>query len=183
MGAQLRETLRELRGEATAEELLARVNLEAQALEAFPHELSGGMLQRAALAFALAGDPDVLVADEPVSGLDPRLAHLTLELLRSTADAGTAVVLITHDLQALASSGTADEVSVMYAGRIIETGPAAQILTTPAEPYTVDLLAALPANGLHPMPGLPPALTDLPADYTYADRLRAAGEMETGYAR
>ena len=102
VGAQLRETLRELRGKATAEELLARVNLDPAALDAFPHELSGGMLQRAALAFALAGDPDVLVADEPISGLDPRLAQLTLELLRRTADAGTAVVLITHDLQALA---------------------------------------------------------------------------------
>lgn len=183
VGAQLRETVGELRGKATAEELLDRVNLDAGALEAFPHELSGGMLQRAALAFALAGDPDVLVADEPISGLDPGLAQLTLGLLRSTADSGTAVVLITHDLQALAAEGAADEVSVMYAGRIIETGPAARILTAPAEPYTVDLLAALPANGLHPMRGLPPELTNLPPDYTYADRLQAAEELETDHAR
>ncbi|MDN3483359.1 ABC transporter ATP-binding protein [Arthrobacter sp. APC 3897] len=183
VGAQLRETLRELRGQATAEELLDRVHLDPAALEAFPHELSGGMLQRAALAFALAGDPDVLVADEPISGLDPHLAQLTLGLLRSIADSGTAVVLITHDLQALALSGTADELSVMYAGRIIETGPAVRILTAPAERYTADLLAALPANGLHPMPGLPPELTNLPPDYTYADRLRAAAELEADHVR
>ena len=183
VGAQLRETIGELRGNATAEQLLARVNLDEAAMEAFPHELSGGMLQRAALAFALAGDPDVLVADEPISGLDPGLARLTLELLRSTADSGTAVVLITHDLQALASAAIADELSVMYAGRIIETGPAAQILTAPAERYTADLLAALPANGLHPMPGMPPELTNLPPEYTYADRLRTAREKEAGRAR
>ena len=183
VGAQLRETIGELRGNATAEQLLARVNLDEAAMEAFPHELSGGMLQRAALAFALAGDPDVLVADEPISGLNPGLARLTLELLRSTADSGTAVVLITHDLQALASAAIADELSVMYAGRIIETGPAAQILTAPAERYTADLLAALPANGLHPMPGMPPELTNLPPDYTYADRLRTAREKEAGRAR
>ena len=183
VGAQLRETIGELRGKAPAEELLARVYLDPAALDAFPHELSGGMLQRAALAFALAGEPDVLVADEPISGLDPELAQLTLKLLRGTADSGTAVILITHDLQALTSSGTADEVSVMYAGRILETGPANQILTVPADPYTRDLLAALPANGLHPMPGLPPALTNLSPDYTYADRLRAAGEKDAGYAR
>ncbi len=182
VGAQLRETVAELRGDASAEELLDLVNLDPAAMEAFPHELSGGMLQRAALAFALAGDPDVLVADEPISGLDPDLAQLTLELLRSTADAGTAVVLITHDLQALASSGTADDLSVMYAGRIVESGPAEQILAAPADPYTRDLLAALPANGLHPMPGLPPELTNLSPDYTYADRLKPAGEKETGYA-
>lgn len=182
VGTQLREVIRELGGGATAEELLARVNLDAGALQAYPHELSGGMLQRAAIAFALAGEPDVLLADEPVSGLDPGLAHLTLGMLRGVADAGAAVVLITHNLQLLADAGTADEVSVMYAGRIVETGPAAQVLAAPVNPYTRDLLAALPANGLHAMPGTSPELTDLPETYSYTRRLEAAGQPEENYA-
>lgn len=181
VGSQLGETVRELGGARNPQDLLAQVNLEAQALDAFPHELSGGMLQRAAIAFALAGGPDVLLADEPVSGLDPDLAQLTLGLLRRVADAGAAVVLITHDLQRLADSGTADEISVMYAGRIVESGPASEVLELPSHPYSRDLLAALPANGLQAMPGTSPELTDLPPEYNYAERLAAAAEA--GYAR
>lgn len=183
VGSQLRETVRELGGQSTPLELLEQVNLDRDALEAFPHELSGGMLQRAAIAFALAGGPEVLLADEPVSGLDPDLAQLTLGMLRRVADAGAAVVLITHDLQRLMESGTADEVSVMYAGRIVETGPAAEVLRLPAHPYTRDLLAALPANGLQAMAGSSPELTDLAVEYSYADRQAAGAEEAAGYAR
>ncbi|MGW9402375.1 ATP-binding cassette domain-containing protein [Arthrobacter sp. NPDC055585] len=183
VGSQLRETIRELGGAAGAEELLEQVNLDRDALEAFPHELSGGMLQRAAIAFALAGGPEVLLADEPVSGLDPDLAQLTLRMLRRVADSGTAVVLITHDLQRLMESGTADEVSVMYAGRIVETGPAAEVLRLPAHPYTRDLLAALPVNGLQAMAGTSPELTDLAVEYSSARRLAAGAEEAAGYAR
>ncbi|MCC3283849.1 ATP-binding cassette domain-containing protein [Arthrobacter caoxuetaonis] len=182
VGSQLQETVRELGGAASPQELLAQVSLEPGALDAFPHELSGGMLQRAAIAFALAGGPDVLLADEPVSGLDPDLARLTLGMLRSVADSGAAVILITHDLQRLMDSGTADEVSVMYAGRIVEAGPAAEVLGLPAHPYTRDLLAALPANGLQAMPGTSPELTDLSEEYSYADRLMAAEQPEGNYA-
>ncbi|MBE2998224.1 dipeptide/oligopeptide/nickel ABC transporter permease/ATP-binding protein [Nocardiopsis sp. HNM0947] len=151
IGPQIAEAAAALGGRASAEELMARVGLESSAAEKYPHELSGGMAARAALAAALAGDPDVLVADEPTSGLDPELAGQVLALLRATADAGTAVLLITHDLQALEKSGTADTVAVMRAGRIAEHGPAGRVLTEPSHPYTRALLAALPSRGLNPV--------------------------------
>lgn len=160
--------------------LLASVELDAAVADLYPHELSGGMAQRVAVASALAGRPDVIVADEPTAGLDPRLTARVLELLRSAAAAGAAVLVITHDLQALEATDTADRMAVMYASRIVEQGPADRIFANPAEPYTRALLAALPSRGLHPIPGLPPELTDAPAHHRFTDRLRAADTEETG---
>lgn len=169
---QLRETCRALAASATPAELFDRVGLPERALDLFPHELSGGMAGRAAVAFALAGDPAVLVADEPTASLDPDLTRHVLDLLRACADAGTAVLLITHDLAALDRAGIADDLSVMYAGRIVESGPAATLFEHPVHAYTRALLRALPENGLHPIPGMPPSLTDLDPRVRFEDRLR-----------
>lgn len=173
VGAQLVETCRHLHSTHTPESLLTRVGLEPEVADRYPHELSGGMAQRAAIAFALAGDPQVIVADEPTSNLDPALTDHTLQLLRAAADAGAAVLLISHDLDTL--PGFTDHVAVMYASRIVETGPTAAVFSDPWHPYTRDLLAALPSGGLHPIPGAPPMLTDLPDDCVYHQRRPALG--------
>ncbi|MCA1005585.1 ABC transporter ATP-binding protein [Rhodococcus hoagii] len=165
VGTQLVETLRHLESRHSAAELLDRVGLAPECRDLYPHELSGGMAQRAAIAFALAGDPEVIVADEPTSSLDPDLTERILTLLDGCAAAGAAVLLITHDITA--ARRHADTVSVMYAGRILESGPAAAVLDDPWHDYTKDLMAALPRNGLRPMPGTPPELTNLPDDCVY----------------
>ena len=178
VGSQLTETVTVLGGPLTPSELMSHVDLSPTALSLYPHELSGGMAQRAAVAFALAGNPQVIIADEPTASLDPDLTVGLLRLLRRTADAGAAVILITHDIAELIDSGAADTVSVMYASRMVESGQARDILAGGAkERYTRDLLAALPRNGLHMMPGVPPVLTDLPETYNYAARLSAAGAL------
>lgn len=171
VGDQLVETIRELESRHTAQELFTRVDLDPVSLRAYPHELSGGMAQRAAIAFALVGNPQVIVADEPTASLDPELSGHVLHLLRRAADGGAAVLLITHDLRSLLHSVVADQVAVMYAGRIVEYGPAEQVLRDPSDIYTQALLRALPEGGLHPIPGTPPSLTDLPEGVTFADRL------------
>ncbi|PTR21856.1 oligopeptide/dipeptide ABC transporter ATP-binding protein [Rhodococcus sp. OK519] len=176
VGSQLDETRRHLESRFGVVELLDRVGLAAGCRDLYPHELSGGMAQRAAIAFALAGDPEVIVADEPTSSLDPALTEKILTLLDACAAAGAAVLLITHDIAAVA--GHADTASVMYAGRILESGPAAEVLDDPWHDYTRDLMAALPHNGLHPMPGSPPELTDLPDDCVY--HLRRPGSTFSG---
>ncbi|MEE2054978.1 dipeptide/oligopeptide/nickel ABC transporter permease/ATP-binding protein [Nocardiopsis tropica] len=170
LGPQLAEVAASLGSPTPVPELLARVGLEESAADKYPHELSGGMAARAVLAAALAGDPAVLVADEPTAGLDPDLAGQVLRLLRGAAGRGTAVLVITHDLQALDTAGAADAVAVMYAGRIVEHGPAERVLTAPEHPYTGALLAALPGRGLRPLPGLPPELTDPPGEGSFAER-------------
>ncbi len=163
LGGQLAETVRHLRGERGPEELLELAGLEAGALKKYPHELSGGMVQRAAIAAALAGDPPVVVADEPTSALDRERSRDVVALL--TGLGGERVVLVaTHDIDAL--PGDAD-LSVMFASRIVETGPAAEVLAAPRHAYTRDLLAALPENGLHPLPHPTPDLVNLSADYRY----------------
>lgn len=171
VGDQLDETIRELGSGHTAEQLFAQVGLHPSSLASYPHELSGGMAQRAAVAFALAGDPAVIVADEPTASLDPELSAHILRLLRQAADQGVAILLITHDLRSLLHDHIADRVAVMYAGRIVEHGLAEQVLRTPDHIYTQALLRALPEGGLHPIPGTPPSLTDLAEGVTFADRL------------
>lgn len=174
VGSQLIETMKALGIATTTKELLARVGLSPATADLYPHELSGGMAQRVALASALAGRPSVLIADEPTAGLDPELATHVLGLLRSAADQGAAVLLITHDLQLVESTAVADRLAVMYAGRIVESGACTQVLTQPSHPYTAALLAALPARGLHQMPGEPPQLTNLAEDHAYVDRFSTA---------
>ena len=165
--SQLQETIDALGTAHTYDGLAQRVGLEPAALDCYPHELSGGMAQRVAIAGALAGDPSVIVADEPTANLDRALTDHVLGLLRACADAGAAVLLITHDLASLTRVAIADRLAVMYASRIMETGPAAQVLQDPLHDYTRDLLGALPSRGLNPIPGSPPQLTDLPDECVY----------------
>lgn len=144
LGSQLAEVVRVLGGAESVPELSRCVNLPLWALDAYPHEVSGGMAQRAALAAGLAGQPRVLVADEPTSALDAELTAEVLFLLRAQADRGVAVLLVTHDLGSLLDRRIADEVCVLRAGRVQEQGPAEQVLGNPTAAYTRDLLAALP---------------------------------------
>ncbi|MFC7340626.1 ABC transporter ATP-binding protein [Saccharopolyspora griseoalba] len=157
--SQLVEAIAALRGPLGAAELAERVGLDPADLDRYPHELSGGMAQRVALALALAGDPRIVLADEPTTGLDRPLVHRTVDLLAETAADDRVVLLITHDLAA--ARRVATDVAVMYASRIVESGPAEQVLAEPWHPYTAALLAALPDGGFEPIPGHPPALTEL----------------------
>lgn len=168
VGAQLREAVRLLGGPASAADLAERAALPAAALEDYPHELSGGTAQRAGLAAALAGDPPVLLADEPTAGLDRPLVDHTMDLLAGFAAEGRAVLVITHDLRAAARA--AHDVAVMYASRLLETGPATEVFADPWHSYTAGLLAALPGSGFRPIPGHPPELSDLPAGCAFRVR-------------
>lgn len=173
---QLAEAIAHLEGPVDADGLAALAHLPTWALDAYPHELSGGLIGRAALAASLAGDPAIIVADEPTASLDRDLTAHVLGLLRTRADTGAAVLLITHDVAALLDGAERtppliDDVSVMYAGRIVEQAPADEVWRCPRHPYTQALLAALPRNGLHTVPGDPPALTNLDDAVRFEDRL------------
>jgi peptide/nickel transport system ATP-binding protein len=131
---------------AKAQELLDLVDLPADSISRYPHQFSGGQRQRIAIARALALDPDVLVADEAVSALDVSVQAQVLELLHEIQSRlGVALLFITHDLRVAAQ--ICDDVAVMQKGRIVEQGPAAQVLTNPQTPYTRALLDAAPGRG------------------------------------
>lgn len=132
LGSQLDEVIAGLDGARDAVELCHAVHLDPDALRLYPHELSGGMAQRAAIAAALAGGPEVLVADEPTSALDPDLAAAIWALLTETARRGAAVLVITHDTETLRRSGC-DSVAVMRAGRIVDHRAAADLATSDDE--------------------------------------------------
>ncbi len=149
-----------------------------QRVRQFPHELSGGMRQRAMIAMALAGEPSMIIADEPTTALDVTIQAQVLEVLRrTTTERGAALLLITHDLGVVAE--TADQIAVMYAGQIVETGNAADVLRTPASPYTRDLITSIPsfaARGkkLATIKGMVPSPTDFPSGCRFAPRCRYA---------
>lgn len=119
----------------------------------YPGELSGGMRQRALVALGLASGARLVVADEPTKGVDETTRLEVVDLLRSALSPRGAVILITHDLEVAAR---ADRVAVMYAGQVVEVGPAGAVLRAPRHPYTSALLAATPLGGLQPIPGDPP---------------------------
>ncbi|WP_208006840.1 ABC transporter ATP-binding protein [Aeromicrobium phragmitis] len=154
VGSQLMETLRTRRGmdkaQARAESvaLLDAVGISdpKARMKAYPHELSGGMRQRVMIAIALACDPKLLIADEPTTAVDVTIQAQLLDLIKSLArERGMSVLFVTHDLGVV--SETCDRMITMYAGRIVERGPVAEVLGSPGHPYTMGLLAALPSPG------------------------------------
>ena len=156
------------------EELLDLVGLSLPEARRYPCQLSGGMCQRVALAIALAAEPKLLVADEPTTALDVTVQAQILDLLETLGrQLGAAILLVTHDFGVVAR--LADRVSVMYAGRIVETGTAEEVLRDPRHPYTWGLLRALPgwtAKGepLYAIPGFPPSPLSPPPGDAFACR-------------
>ena len=151
-------------------------------LSSYPHELSGGMRQRVMIAMALVLDPEILIADEPTTALDVTVQAQILDLVRELqAEHGTAVVLITHDLGVIAE--TADEVAVMYAGRVAELGPLTGVIDGAEHPYTWGLLQSLPSaessrsEPLHPIEGSPPSLISVPSGCPFHPRCPYAMEV------
>ncbi|MET0427692.1 MAG: ABC transporter ATP-binding protein [Microvirga sp.] len=154
IGHQIAEGIRRHRGsskaEARAEALdmlkLVRIPGPEKRLDAYPHQLSGGMRQRAMIAMALANRPQLLIADEPTTALDVTIQAQILALVRRLQEeTGTAMILITHDLGVVAE--VADHVAVMYAGCVVETGPVAAIFEDPQHPYTIGLFGSIPSLG------------------------------------
>ncbi|MFJ3325520.1 ABC transporter ATP-binding protein [Streptomyces griseus] len=174
--AQLKESLRELTGVRGSELRKAAVAAADRAsfpdghLDRYPHELSGGLAQRAATALALIGDAPLLLADEPTTGLDRDLVERTVDELRRHTDEGRALLIITHDLAA--AERIADRVAVMYAGRIVEIADAPRFFGAPGprHPYAKGLLDALPERDFAPIPGMPPELGALPEGCAFAAR-------------
>jgi oligopeptide/dipeptide ABC transporter ATP-binding protein len=133
---------------ARALDVLRRVRIPAaeKRLDAYPHELSGGMRQRVMIAMALVNRPDLLIADEPTTALDVTIQAQILALIAELQrEAGMAMILVTHDLGVVAE--VADRVAVMYAGRFVETGPVEAIFADPQHPYTLGLIGSLPSLG------------------------------------
>nr|WP_024760733.1 ABC transporter ATP-binding protein [Streptomyces exfoliatus] len=181
--SQLEETVRALTGtprkarRKAAEAAAERAAFPAGHLDRYPHELSGGLAQRAATALALIGDARLLLADEPTTGLDRDLVDRTVDELRRHVDEGRGLLLITHDLAAAAR--IADRVAVMYAGRIVEIAPAHRFFGTagPRHPYARGLLDALPDRAFTPIPGMPPELSALPDGCAFAPRCPLATDL------
>ena len=151
-----------------------RIPNPAARINAFPHELSGGMRQRVGIAMALANDPDIIIADEPTTALDVTVQAQILALLDELRQRrGLAILFITHDFGVVGQ--LCDRVAVMYGGRIVETGPTQAVLDAPAHPYTRRLIACVPELGggrriLAAIPGLPPAVDQLPEGCAFAPR-------------
>jgi oligopeptide/dipeptide ABC transporter ATP-binding protein len=179
---EIHQRLKRRVGIRRAVEMLRKVGIPApeQRVEAYPHELSGGMAQRVMIAMALAGGPDLLIADEPTTALDVTIQAQILDLMLELRDElGMAIVLITHDLGVVAE--TADRVAVMYAGQIVEEASVHDLFADPKHPYTRGLIGSIPVAGerrewLEVIPGSVPNLIDLPAGCRFADRCRARVE-------
>ncbi|MFI8183200.1 dipeptide ABC transporter ATP-binding protein [Actinacidiphila glaucinigra] len=187
IGTQLVEALRihqdltAAQARERALELLDLVGIPdpGRRVDAFPHEFSGGMRQRAMIAMAIANDPEVIIADEPTTALDVTIQAQVLEVLKKAQEVtGAAILMITHDLGVVA--GTADRVVVMYAGKPVETGTADELFATPRMPYTIGLLGSVPRldagdrTALTPVEGTPPSMVDLPAGCPFAARCPVA---------
>ena len=165
--------------DARVAELLVRVGLDPSVARKYPHELSGGMKQRAVMAIATSLQPKVIIADEPTSALDVVVQRQVMQTLgRLQSGLGAAVVLIGHDMGLIAQF--ADTVGVMYAGKLVEIGPVAELIAAPRHPYTRLLIDSLPSiiakKALTGIPGLPPPLVDLPPGCSFNPRCPYAFE-------
>jgi peptide/nickel transport system ATP-binding protein len=169
------------RARARASELLELVGIPRGRGRSYPHELSGGMRQRAIIAMALACDPAIVIGDEPTTALDVMVQAQILELLeRLRRDLGLSLILITHDLSVIAE--TCDRTLIMYAGKVAEEGPVARVFTAPRHPYTKKLLGAFPnihadRRTLDTIPGSPPDLLDPPAGCRFHPRCPVAMDV------
>ena len=165
---------------ARCAELLDMVGVGAKHLRSYPHELSGGMRQRVMIAMALALNPQVVLMDEPTTALDVVVQREILDEIRALqARLGFAVLFITHDLSLLLD--LADRIAVMYAGRVVEEAPAADVIGCAAHPYTIGLLNSFPAldgpaRELTGIPGSPPGLRQLPEGCAFAPRCARAAD-------
>ena len=161
---------------ARARDALGMVGIPSpeERLNAYPHQFSGGMRQRVAIAIALLHNPDLLIADEPTTALDVTIqAQILAEVQNLTAEHGTALIWITHDLSVIA--GLADRIAVMYAGRVVETGEAADVLDHPVHPYTHGLIGSVPSRNhrgerLRQIPGMTPSLLSLAPGCAFRSR-------------
>ncbi len=175
---EIHQTLGKKAGRERAVELLKLVGIPEpeKGVEAYPHELSGGMAQRVMIAMALACMPELLIADEPTTALDVTIQAQILDLLRDLqSKTGAAIVLITHDLGIVAEM--CERVAVMYAGRIVEEAGVETLFSNPKHPYTIGLLGSVPVLGvvkdkLDVIPGSVPNLINLPRGCQFAPRCR-----------
>ena len=182
IGRQLIETIRthrpmsETAARACAIALLEDVGISAPArrIDHYPHQFSGGMRQRVVIALALAGEPKLIIADEPTTALDVSIQAQIIELLKRLArDRGVGVLLITHDMGVIGE--TADRVAVMYAGRLVEIGPVERIIHRPRHPYTAGLMGSIPSlvderERLTQIDGAMPRLNAVPAGCAFHPR-------------
>jgi peptide/nickel transport system ATP-binding protein len=190
IGAQIAEPilvhtpgLAEGRVRSRVEELLDQVGLDPGRARSYPHQLSGGQRQRVMIAMALACDPQLVVADEPTTALDVMVQAQVLRVLSTLVrERGVGMMMISHDLSVLGD--LCDQITVMYAGRVVENGPAAQIFAEPLHPYSAALSAAFPRVGdpkarFAPsgLPGDPPQPWDLPGGCTFAPRCPRAADV------
>lgn len=181
LGAQFADVLHAHHPELTARQITERTltllelaGIPGDRLRAFPHEMSGGMRQRSLIALALACDPDLIVMDEPTTAVDVVMQRSILsKVLELQRELGFAVIFVTHDLSLLLE--VADRVAIMYAGRLVEIGPAHQLYASPLHPYTKALRDSFPPlyaplHEMHGLPGTPPDLRHLPDGCRFAPR-------------
>ena len=166
-------------------DVLAQVGIPAaeERMKAYPHQFSGGMRQRVAIAIALLNKPDLIIADEPTTALDVTIqGQILYEAQKLCRETGTALIWITHDLAVVA--GVADKISVMYAGRVVEQGGINEVLDHPVHPYTIGLLGSVPGHNtrgqkLYQIQGMAPSLLSLPKGCAFQSRCQFAdGECD-----
>lgn len=171
-----------LRGKATKADVLDRLATvkladPARVARGYPHQLSGGMAQRVAIAMAMAAEPELLIADEPTAALDSQVRDEVLDLVFAlAAEAGTTILWLSHDLPAVARR--CSRVAVMYGGRVVESGPASAVLAEPRHPYTAALAGSVPGavsegERLVAIPGQPPVLSGAAQGCSFAPRCQA----------
>lgn len=182
VGQQLIQTIRvhlplnEAQARDRAIDLLRQTGIPAPEarIDQYPHQFSGGMRQRVVIALALAGEPKLIVADEPTTALDVSIQAQIIQLLKRVCrEHGAAVMLVTHDMGVIAE--TCDRVAVMYAGRVVETGPVQQVIHCPAHPYTIGLMGSIPSmdedrEHLQQIDGAMPRLNAMPAGCAFNPR-------------
>ena len=177
------EKVPEAEARARARDALGMVGIASpeERLKSYPHQFSGGMRQRVAIAIALLHRPELIVADEPTTALDVTIqGQILAEVQKLAANTGTSLIWITHDLSVVA--GLADDIAVMYAGKIVEYGDVGEVLDRPVHPYTHGLIGSVPSRNrrgepLRQIPGMTPSLLNLPAGCAFRSRCpRAAAD-------